>query len=77
MSDEDISPDTATTALRAALDAVTAYGNARLGDKTLVDAFLPFVESLDDDIAGRPAARRRMGQRCRTPPPDPPRRPHR
>ena len=55
MSDETISPDTATTALRAALDAVTAYGNARLGDKTLVDAFLPFVDSFDDDMqAGLP-----------------------
>ncbi len=50
MSDDTLSDDTATTALRAALDAVTAYGNARLGDKTLVDAFLPFVESFEDDI---------------------------
>lgn len=55
MSDETISPDTASTALRAALDAVTAHGNARLGDKTLVDAFLPFVDSFDDDMqAGLP-----------------------
>ena len=55
MSDETVSPHTATTALRAALDAVTAYGNARLGDKTLVDAFLPFVESFEDDMqAGLP-----------------------
>ena len=55
MSDETVRPDTAATALRAALDAVTAYGNARLGDKTLVDAFLPFVESFEDDMqAGLP-----------------------
>jgi dihydroxyacetone kinase len=55
MSDDSVSPTLATTALRAALDAVTAYGNARLGDKTLVDAFLPFVESFDDDMqAGLP-----------------------
>ena len=55
MSDETMSPHAATTALRAALDAVTAYGNARLGDKTLVDAFLPFVDSFDDDMqAGLP-----------------------
>jgi dihydroxyacetone kinase len=55
MSDETVSPNTAMTALRAALDAVTAYGNARLGDKTLVDAFLPFVESFEDDMqAGLP-----------------------
>jgi dihydroxyacetone kinase len=55
MSDETVSPRAPATALRAALDAVTAYGNARLGDKTLVDAFLPFVESFEDDMqAGLP-----------------------
>ena len=55
MSDESVSPDVTTNALRAALDAVTAYGNARLGDKTLVDAFLPFVESFEGDMgAGLP-----------------------
>jgi dihydroxyacetone kinase len=55
MSDDAVSPHTATTALRAALDAVTAYGNARLGDKTLVDAFLPFAESFEQDMqAGLP-----------------------
>jgi dihydroxyacetone kinase len=55
MSDDTVSPHTATTALRAALDAITAYGNARLGDKTLVDAFLPFVESFEQDMqAGLP-----------------------
>lgn len=55
MSDESVSSKTAASALRAALDAVTAHGNARLGDKTLVDAFLPFVESFDNDVqAGLP-----------------------
>jgi dihydroxyacetone kinase len=55
MSDDEVRSGIATTALRAALDAVTAYGNARLGDKTLVDAFLPFVESFEVDIlAGLP-----------------------
>jgi dihydroxyacetone kinase len=55
MSDDEVPSGIATTALRAALDAVTAYGNARLGDKTLVDAFLPFVESFEVDIlAGLP-----------------------
>jgi dihydroxyacetone kinase len=55
MSDDDVPPGIATTAPRAALDAVTTYGNARLGDKTLVDAFLPFVESLEVDVlAGLP-----------------------
>ncbi len=50
LSDEDITPVVARTAPRAALDAVTAYGNARLGDKTVIDAFLPFVESLEADL---------------------------
>ncbi|MHC9297024.1 dihydroxyacetone kinase family protein [Mycobacterium sp. LTG2003] len=50
LSDDELSPDAARAAPRAALDAVTAYGNARLGDKTVVDAFLPFVESLDADL---------------------------
>ena len=50
LSDEEITPVVARTAPRAALDAVTAYGNARLGDKTVVDAFLPFVESLEADL---------------------------
>ncbi|HET7667306.1 MAG TPA: dihydroxyacetone kinase family protein, partial [Mycobacterium sp.] len=50
LSDEEAVPDAPRTAPRAALDAVTAYGNARLGDKTLVDAFLPFVESLEADL---------------------------
>ena len=50
LSDEEAVPDAARIAPRAALDAVTAYGNARLGDKTLVDAFLPFVESLEADL---------------------------
>ena len=50
MSDEEPVPDAPHAAPRAALDAVTAYGNARLGDKTLVDAFLPFVESLEADL---------------------------
>jgi dihydroxyacetone kinase len=55
MSDDTVSPDAAASSLRAALDAVTAYGNARLGDKTLVDAFLPFVESFEQDVqAGLP-----------------------
>ena len=50
LSDEEPVPDAPHAAPRAALDAVTAYGNARLGDKTLVDAFLPFVESLEADL---------------------------
>lgn len=40
---------------RAALDSVMHLGGARPGDKTLVDAFLPFVETLEAEAkAGNP-----------------------
>jgi len=36
---------------RLALDGVTRLGRARLGDKTLVDALVPFVETLEREFA--------------------------
>ena len=36
---------------RLALDAVTRLGRARVGDKTLVDALVPFVETLEASFA--------------------------
>ncbi len=40
---------------RLALDGVTRLGRARVGDKTLVDALVPFVETLErESAAGRP-----------------------
>jgi dihydroxyacetone kinase len=36
---------------RAALDAIVALGGARVGDKTLVDALAPFVETLEREMA--------------------------
>ena len=36
---------------RRALDAVTTLGRAKPGDKTLVDAFVPFVETLENEFA--------------------------
>jgi D-erythrulose 4-kinase len=39
-------------AARTALDAVMRLGGARLGDKTLVDALTPFVETLERESAG-------------------------
>lgn len=36
---------------RLALDGVTRLGRARLGDKTLVDALVPFVEALEREAA--------------------------
>ncbi len=38
-------------AVRAALDAVQNLGKAQVGDKTLVDALVPFVETLDAAVA--------------------------
>uniref|UniRef100_UPI0012E0A657 DAK2 domain-containing protein n=1 Tax=Ensifer sp. ZNC0028 TaxID=1339236 RepID=UPI0012E0A657 len=40
---------------RRALDGVTRLGRARIGDKTLVDALVPFVETLEREFAaGKP-----------------------
>ncbi len=36
----------------AGRDAVTTLGRARVGDKTLVDALVPFVETLDAEVKG-------------------------
>ena len=45
----------AAAGARAALDAVVRVGKAKLGDKTLVDAFDPFVTALEAGVgAGRP-----------------------
>jgi dihydroxyacetone kinase len=53
LSDE-AAPDTAQVAAgaRAALDAVMRLGGAKKDDKTLVDAFIPFVETLEASLAG-------------------------
>ena len=46
-------PDAARLAAgaRAGIDAVTRLGGARPGDKTLVDAFAPFVDTLQGQVA--------------------------
>jgi dihydroxyacetone kinase len=51
----DDAPVDAAAAARAAAagrDAVTTLGRARVGDKTLVDALVPFVETLDAEVKG-------------------------
>ncbi|WP_349426090.1 dihydroxyacetone kinase family protein [Microbacterium sp. LWS13-1.2] len=49
---EGADPCTAVAdAARAALDAVTSRGGARVGDKTMVDALDPFVRTLDQRLA--------------------------
>jgi len=48
LSDNDaIAKDAAVKGARLALDGVTRLGRARPGDKTLVDALVPFVEALE------------------------------
>jgi dihydroxyacetone kinase len=38
-------------AIRAGLEAIQSLGKAQLGDKTMVDAFVPFVDTLGERIA--------------------------
>ncbi|WP_165065460.1 dihydroxyacetone kinase family protein, partial [Marisediminicola senii] len=49
----DTTPDTAAVAKasRAALDAIQTLGKAEVGDKTMIDALAPFVESLEAQAA--------------------------
>jgi dihydroxyacetone kinase len=56
LSDEDAIGDAAAAkGARLALDGVTALGRARVGDKTMVDALVPFVETLETAVnAGKP-----------------------
>ena len=55
-SDEKaVLPDAIVTGAKNALAAVKRLGGAQIGDKTLVDAFEPFVMSLEREIAaGKP-----------------------
>ena len=39
-------------AVQAALDLVTTFGKAQRHDKTLLDALIPFVESLEESLGG-------------------------
>ena len=55
--DKAVSPDAVVAGARLALDGVTRLGRARIGDKTLVDAFVPFVETLEkSNASGKPLA---------------------
>jgi dihydroxyacetone kinase len=56
LSDSDaVEKDAAVKGARLALEGVTRLGGARLGDKTLVDALIPFVETLERQAAsGKP-----------------------
>jgi dihydroxyacetone kinase len=49
---DDAAPDGRAVAsgVRGALDAITTTGKAQLGDKTMVDALIPFAEQLRDTL---------------------------
>lgn len=50
-----VGPQQVVAGARMALDGVIRLGRAKLGDKTLVDAFVPFVETLEQSsAAGKP-----------------------
>lgn len=52
LTDEDAPGETAIVeGSKLALDGVTRLGRARLGDKTLVDSLIPFVETLTSEAA--------------------------
>jgi len=52
LSDEiAITPDAVAKGAKAGLDAVVRLGRARVGDKTLVDSFAPFVTTLCDEVS--------------------------
>lgn len=55
LSDSDaVEKDAAVKGARLALEGVTRLGRARLGDKTLVDALIPFVETLEREaVSGK------------------------
>ncbi|MBK5247837.1 MAG: dihydroxyacetone kinase family protein [Actinomycetales bacterium] len=42
----------AVASVRAALEHVLTFGKAQRGDKTLLDAFFPFVEALEESVGG-------------------------
>lgn len=53
--DRPIADDEVVKGARLALDGVMRLGRARVGDKTLVDSFVPFVETLEKAYsAGKP-----------------------
>lgn len=48
---DEITGADVAAAVRAGLDAVTALGKATVGDKTMVDALVPFADRLADETA--------------------------
>jgi dihydroxyacetone kinase len=55
---DDEAPDAVAVAsgVTAAADAIVGFGKAQIGDKTLVDALLPFASTLTEQVATRELA---------------------
>ena len=49
---DDIGPETFSSMLHAGLDGIASIGSAKVGDKTLMDTFVPAVDAFDTAIAG-------------------------
>jgi dihydroxyacetone kinase len=49
--DAAITPDAVAQGAKAGLEAIMRLGRARVGDKTLVDSFDPFVSTLSAEVA--------------------------
>ncbi|WP_198586332.1 dihydroxyacetone kinase family protein [Rhodococcus sp. H-CA8f] len=49
-ADSELDLGAIATAARAGLDNITSLGGARVGDKTMVDAIVPAVESLEQSV---------------------------
>jgi dihydroxyacetone kinase len=55
---EETSGAQVAAAIRAGLDTITTLGKAKVGDKTMLDALVPFVDTLDEQLtAGVPLPR--------------------
>lgn len=48
--EESLTPRSAAAAVEAALDAMVSLGKAQLGDKTMLDALIPFTETLRNNV---------------------------
>ena len=44
------SPQSIAAGVRAGADSIAEFGRARIGDKTMLDAYYPFADALDDEL---------------------------
>ena len=52
LSDEaELTADAVAQGAQAGLDAIMRLGGAKVGDKTLVDSFVPFAATLNEEVA--------------------------